>query len=98
MKDAGAGPVKSSWITRRFPPDLAITWDRPRAPQPGHVLMAQVVRLGLHGRHPQHARHQARGTERAEHRQTCPVAEAKTHGGSPTWDPTAGRAVRATSR
>jgi len=50
MKDERAGPVKSSWITRRFPPDLAITWDRPHAPQPGHVLMAQVVRLGLHGR------------------------------------------------
>jgi len=50
MSDLRTGSVKSSWITRRFPSDLAITWERPRAPRPGDVLMAEVLRIGLHGR------------------------------------------------
>jgi len=50
MSDPGAGPVKSSWITRRIPSDLAIAWERLRAPRPGDVLMAEVLRIGLHGR------------------------------------------------
>ena len=42
--------VKSTWITRRIPADLAIQWSPPRDPTIGDLLLCEVQRTGMHGR------------------------------------------------
>jgi hypothetical protein len=47
---SSADGVKWTWLTRRFPSDLAIEWDEPQDPTLGDVLLCEVRRIGIHGR------------------------------------------------
>ena len=49
--DVPWAPVtKSTWVTRRVPPDAAIVWKEPQAPTVGDLLLCSVIRTGIHGR------------------------------------------------
>ena len=50
MNTVGGELVKSTWVTRRFAPDLPIVWRPLGEATAGDVLLCEVVRLGLHGR------------------------------------------------
>jgi hypothetical protein len=41
---------KTTWVTRRVPADVAITWKDVLAPTVGDLLLCEVVRTGIHGR------------------------------------------------
>ena len=49
MSLAGDG-VKSTWVTRRVPTDLPVTWERLHRPGIGDLVLCEVVTLGIHGR------------------------------------------------
>lgn len=42
--------VKETWVTRRVPTDLPVTWERLQAPQIGDLILCEVVTIGIHGR------------------------------------------------
>ena len=50
MSAFGGDGVKSTWVTRRIPMDLPVTWDTPRDPGVGDLLLCEVVSIGIHGR------------------------------------------------
>lgn len=50
MTSLAATDTKPTWVTRRVPRDLAISWDRLRDPKVGDLILCEVVRIGLHGR------------------------------------------------
>jgi len=43
-------PTKSTWVTRRVPRDLGVSWGPIELPAVGDVLACEVVAVGLHGR------------------------------------------------
>lgn len=46
----GGGDVKSTWVTRRVPMDLPVTWEPLQGPQVGDLVLCEVVSIGIHGR------------------------------------------------
>lgn len=50
MSTFGGADVKSTWVARRVPEDLPLTWDGLRLPQVGDLLLCEVVSIGIHGR------------------------------------------------
>ena len=42
--------AKTTWVTRRVPSDVDITWGEVGSPAPGDLLLCEVVRIGIHGR------------------------------------------------
>ena len=42
--------TKTTWATRRVPPTLDISWQSPRSPVAGDLLLCEVLRTGIHGR------------------------------------------------
>jgi len=45
-----ARALKPTWVTRRLPTDLALSWGAPHDPQVADLLLCEVVRTALHGR------------------------------------------------
>lgn len=50
MSAFGGDGAKSTWVTRRVPTDLPVTWGPLRNPAVGDLLLCEVVTIGLHGR------------------------------------------------
>ncbi len=50
MTSFGESTLKSTWATRRVPPDLDVAWLTPSGARPGDVLLCEVLRTGIHGR------------------------------------------------
>ena len=46
----GGDGVKSTWVTRRIPTDLPVTWGRLQAPRVGDLVLCEVLSIGIHGR------------------------------------------------
>ena len=46
----GGDDVKSTWVTRRVPTDLPVTWEPLQGPRVGDLVLCEVVSIGIHGR------------------------------------------------
>lgn len=46
----GGECVKSTWVTRRVPSALPVTWEQPQDPQVGDLVLCEVLSIGIHGR------------------------------------------------